>query len=49
MIVDPKLFKEATGLNAHEVFLYPPALPPKRLLKSETNLPVNIVDVVYSL
>lgn len=49
MIVDPALFKEATGLNAHDVFLYPPALPPKRLLKSETQLPVNIVDVVYSL
>lgn len=49
MIVIPKLFKEATGLNAHDVFLYPPALPKKRLLKSETNLPANIVDVVYSL
>ncbi len=49
MIVDSKLFREATGLNAHDVFLCPPALPPKQLPKNETNLPANIVDVVYSL
>lgn len=45
MIVDSKLFREATGLNAHDVFLCPPALPPKHLPKNETNLPANIVDV----
>lgn len=49
MIVDPELFKKATGQNAHDIFLYPPALPPKRLLKADTQLPANIVDVVYSL
>lgn len=48
MIVIPELFEKVTGLKADDVFLYPPALPPKRLLKSETCLPANIVDVVYS-
>lgn len=48
MIVIPELFEKVTGLKAEDVFLYPPALPPKRLLKSETCLPANIVDFVYS-
>ena len=48
MIVIPELFEKVTGLKAEDVFLYPPELPPKHLLKSETHLPANIIDVVYS-
>ena len=52
MIIAPDLYKEVTGRDFNEDFhfCYPTeSFPPVRLLKAETGLPVNILNVVYSV
>ena len=50
MLIAPELYKEATGRNFDDDFCfnYPEeAPPPARILKAQTALPVNILDVEY--
>ena len=52
MIVDPELYKKETGRNFFDdyCFNYPEEDPPPiHILKSETGLPVNVLDVEYSV
>lgn len=38
-----------TWQDVQRSFIYPPERPPVRLLKEETGLPVNIINVVYGV
>ena len=51
MIISPDLYKKVTGRDFNEDFhfCYPTrSFQPVRLMKEETGLPVNILNVVYS-
>ena len=43
----PKNIEDITWTDVQNCFVYPPARPPVRLLKAQTGLPVNIVNVIY--
>ena len=44
-----KIIKDLTWMDVQKSFIYPPERPPIHIMKSETGLPVNIVNVTYSL
>ena len=43
----PKNIEDITWTDVQNSFIYPPTRPPVRLLKAQTGLPVNIVNVIY--
>ena len=43
----PKNIEDITWTDVQNCFVYPPARPPVHLLKAQTGLPVNIVNVIY--
>jgi hypothetical protein len=45
----PKNIDDITWQDVQNCFVYPPERPPVRLLKVETGLPVNILNVTYGV
>ena len=45
----PKSIHDMTWQDVQRSFVYPPERAPVRLLKAETGLPVNIINVTYGL
>ena len=45
----PKSIHDMTWMNVQRSFVYPPERVPVRLLKAETGLPVNIINVTYGI
>ena len=43
----PKNIEDITWTDVQNSFIYPPTRPPVRLLKAQTGLPVNILNVIY--
>ena len=50
MLIIPELYEKVTGKKFHaaDFFNYPDPHPPVRLLKRETSLPANILDVSHT-
>ena len=45
----PKSIHDMTWQDVQRSFVYPPERAPVRLLKAETGLPVNIINVTYGI
>ena len=45
----PDIIENMTWQDVQRSFVYPPERAPVRLLKAETGLPVNIINVTYGL
>ena len=45
----PEIIENMTWQDVQKSFVYPPERSPVRLLKAETGLPVNIINVTYGV
>ena len=45
----PEIIENMTWQDVQKSFVYPPERAPVRLLKAETGLPVNIINVIYGV
>lgn len=45
----PEIIENMKWQDVQRSFVYPPERPPVRLLKAETGLPVNIINITYGV